>query len=131
MEPHKSVLVVDDCPFFRELMRALLERWGYSAAFASNGREALDYLQQADPPDVIVLDLDMPVMDGWVFRDHQRCLPALASIPVILLSADSRLPEHARALGVASYLTKPFPGTDLLAAIQSVSRHAPYDASRL
>jgi CheY-like chemotaxis protein len=130
MAPHKSVLVVDDCPVFRNLMRALLEKWGYTAAFAGNGREALDYLQQGDPPDVIVLDLEMPVMDGWVFRGHQRCLAALASIPVILLSADSRLPEHAFALGVASYLIKPFLGADLLAAIQSVSRHAPSDVGR-
>jgi CheY-like chemotaxis protein len=131
MVPHKSVLVVDDCPVFRDLMRGLLQKWGYSAAFAANGQEALDYLGQADPPDVIVLDLEMPVMDGWVFRGHQRCLPALSSIPVILLSADARLPEHAFALGVASYLRKPFHGADLLATIQSVSRHVPHDACQL
>jgi CheY-like chemotaxis protein len=120
MESPKSILVVDDSRVLRELMRILLEGSGYAVACAANGQEALDHLLRADTPDVIVLDLLMPVMDGWVFRGHQRCLPGLDSIPVILLSVERNLAEHAFALGAARYLRKPFDPADLLAAIESL-----------
>ena len=82
-----SVLVVEDDEDAREAMVALLQMKGYDAAGAGNGREALDYLDQAPPPDLIILDLWMPVMDGWQFRSAQIRNPRLAHIPVIVVTA--------------------------------------------
>lgn len=82
-----SVLVVEDDEDAREAMVALLQMKGYDVAGAGNGREALDYLDQAPPPDLIILDLWMPVMDGWQFRSAQIRNPRLAHIPVIVVTA--------------------------------------------
>ena len=87
-----QILVVEDDEDAREAMVALLQMKGYRAVPAGNGREALDYLDQAPPPDLIILDLWMPVMDGWQFRSEQMKNPRLADIPVIVVSA---LGDHA------------------------------------
>jgi CheY-like chemotaxis protein len=83
--PH--ILVVEDDEDAREAMVALLEMKGYRAVPAGNGREALDYLHRAAAPDLIILDLWMPVMDGWEFRQEQTKNPRLADIPVIVVTA--------------------------------------------
>ena len=82
-----AILVVEDDEDAREAMVALLKMKGYHAVPASNGREALDYLDQAPAPDLIILDLWMPVMDGWQFRSEQIRNPRLAHIPVIVVTA--------------------------------------------
>ena len=70
------------------MMAQLLSLEGFRAATAANGREALEYLQGPDEkPDVILLDLMMPVMDGWQFREAQLHDPELSNIPVVVLSA--------------------------------------------
>jgi CheY-like chemotaxis protein len=66
---------------------ALLQMKGYRAVQAGNGREALDYLDRSPAPDLIILDLWMPVMDGWHFRSEQIKNPRLAHIPVIVVTA--------------------------------------------
>jgi CheY-like chemotaxis protein len=81
------ILVVEDDEDAREAMIALLQMKGYRAVPAGNGREALDYLDQASAPDLIILDLWMPVMDGWHFRSEQIRNPRLAHIPVIVVTA--------------------------------------------
>jgi CheY-like chemotaxis protein len=83
--PH--ILVVEDDEDAREALVALLEMKGYSAAAAGNGREALDYLNRAPTPNLIILDLWMPVMNGWQFRTEQVKDPRLARIPVIVVTA--------------------------------------------
>jgi len=80
-----KILVVEDDEDAREAMVALLQMKGYRAVPAGNGREALDYLDQAAAPDLIILDLWMPVMDGWHFRSEQIKNPRLAHIPVIVV----------------------------------------------
>src|SRR4051812_43717388 len=85
-ESDKHILVVEDNAALRQVMRAVLEAAGYRVACAANGREALDSLRAAEPPFVILLDLSMPVMDGWQFRERQRQTAGFASIPVLLLS---------------------------------------------
>jgi CheY-like chemotaxis protein len=81
------ILVVEDDEDAREAMVALLELKGYQAVPAGNGKEALDYLRRAPVPDLIILDLWMPVMDGWQFRSEQVRDPRLAEIPVIVVTA--------------------------------------------
>jgi CheY-like chemotaxis protein len=89
-EPRKQdwrILVVEDDEDAREAMIALLQLKGYRAVPAGNGKEALDYLQRAPVPDLILLDLWMPVMDGWEFRHQQKLDPRLATVPVVVVTA--------------------------------------------
>lgn len=81
------ILVVEDDDDAREAMVALLQMRGYRAVPAGNGKEALDYLHQAPVPDLIILDLWMPVMDGWQFRAEQIKDPRLKGVPVIVVTA--------------------------------------------
>jgi CheY-like chemotaxis protein len=81
------VLVVDDDPDIRDALCELLEGEGYRAASASNGQEALTYLNSKEPPCVILLDLMMPIMDGWEFRRQQQIDPRLSKIPVVVITA--------------------------------------------
>ncbi len=82
-----GILVVDDDPEIRESLRDVLEEEGYRVSCVGNGREALDYLGQSPAPCVILLDLMMPVMDGWQFRREQKKDPALARIPLVVITA--------------------------------------------
>jgi CheY-like chemotaxis protein len=120
MRPSNSILVVEDRADTRDALRFLLQVEGYRVSVAANGREALNYLHNAEPPFVILLDLNMPVMDGWQFRQEQRLDPDLAAIPVILLSADDHLPQTAAALGAAGYFPKPIPFDALLERIVGI-----------
>ena len=73
----------------RWALKALLEAAGYRVTCAAHGGEALAYLRQGRPPRAILLDLSMPVMDGWTFRKQQQRVAAWAVIPVVLLSAQN------------------------------------------
>jgi CheY-like chemotaxis protein len=81
------VLIVEDDHDTREMLGHFLELEGYEVEKAANGREALDALRAADDASVILLDLVMPVMDGWQFRAGQRQDESLARIPVVVLTA--------------------------------------------
>jgi chemotaxis family two-component system sensor kinase Cph1 len=102
------ILIVDDEPDVQVLLSDLLRSEGYEVATASDGAEALAYLQTATPlPCLILLDLVMPNVDGWEFveqRSHDR---RLARIPVVLISGQVAARETARSLGLASYIEKP------------------------
>jgi CheY-like chemotaxis protein len=82
-----AVLVVEDDPDLREMMEQLLHLEGFAPLTAPNGREALTLLQAGAPVKAILLDLMMPVMDGWEFRERQLSTPELAGIPVVVISA--------------------------------------------
>jgi DNA-binding response OmpR family regulator len=116
---HCPVLIVEDDEDLREMMAHLLTLEGFDAATASNGREALDYLQTAKP-ELILLDLMMPVMDGWEFRRQQQADPKLAPVPVIVLSAL----DQARATNVdaAAFLKKPLDFDHLLDLVRAYCR---------
>jgi CheY-like chemotaxis protein len=101
-----GVLVVEDDFDSREMLRILLESEGYSVMSAADGREALEQLLAAAPC-LIILDLMMPVMNGWEFRAVQTQDPVLAKIPVVVVSADGNVKDKATTLGVAGYLQKP------------------------
>jgi CheY-like chemotaxis protein len=119
MESDVAILVVEDDAVARQSMKTFLEGEGYRVACVANGQEGMDYLTKlAEPPNLILLDLSMPVMDGWQFRKRQRLAPAFASIPVVLLSAESNLAHIAASLGVNGYFLKPVELDGLLEVIR-------------
>ena len=114
----RKVLVIDDDDDLCDTLRELLEEHGHAVACASNGRQALDLLHAASPlPDVILLDLMMPVMNGWDFRGVQKRDPALASIPVVVITATGSARERVGLMGVEEILLKPIHLDQLLAVI--------------
>lgn len=104
--PTVPVLIVDDDPAIRATLAEVLADEGYPTLTAPHGAEALTCLAQVQPC-LILLDLMMPVMDGFQFRAVQRSRPHLAQIPVIVLSAFPATVETAAALDAAAYLRKP------------------------
>ena len=109
---------LDDEPDVQRLTQTLLALNGYHVVVARHGKEGIKLLQD-HCPDLIVLDLNMPVMDGWQFRAEQRHLPPrLAAIPVVLLSGEDDAPDHAAALQVNVVLKKPFAAEKLLDAVR-------------
>jgi two-component system chemotaxis response regulator CheY len=107
------VLVVDDDPDILEALSEILEAEGFEIRRARNGKEALERLEP-DPPQLILLDLMMPVMDGWEFAQRMRQRPSVASIPLIVLSADRNVGSKATDIGAVGHLAKPFELNDLL-----------------
>lgn len=117
---HCPVLIVEDDDDLRDMMAQLLSLEGFQTASAANGREALDYLQNGSVPDLILLDLMMPVMDGWEFRRQQRADPVFAGVPVIVLSALDQ--ARAADVGAAAVLKKPLDVDRLLELVRSYCR---------
>jgi len=117
---HCPVLIVEDDADLRDMMAQLLTLEGFNVATVANGREALEYLHDADRPDVILLDLMMPVMDGWEFRRRQQADPAVSGVPVIVLSAL----DQARAgdVNAAAFLKKPLDFDRLLTLVRRYCR---------
>jgi CheY-like chemotaxis protein len=113
-----TIFLVEDDAATRDAMTLVLESEGYQVKSAANGWEALNRLSETRPPRLILLDLMMPVMNGWQFRDVQRQDPRLASIPVILFSAEANLPQKAEALETAGFLQKPVELDELLATVR-------------
>jgi len=109
-------MVIEDDPAVRETLHDLLSDEGYQVVEACNGREALDRLQSGERhPGVILLDLMMPVMDGWQFRREMRADPSLPDIPVVVMSASLTVEREAQGMSAAAVLPKPV-GLDLLLA---------------
>ena len=105
---HFRVLVVDDDPSIRRMIVAALKRDGYTFLEAANGRDALDIMRN-EHPDVVVLDLMMPILSGWDVLQERQQEEELKRIPVIIVSAN-RDPEVATAVdsGICAFLPKPF-----------------------
>ena len=114
----KAVLVVDDDADIRSTVREILEDEGYSVTDAANGLEALGKLRQTRLPGLILLDLSMPVMSGSEFRFEQRKDPALASVPVVVVSAAGSLDVKVAPLDAAAFLRKPVQLEELLEVVE-------------
>jgi len=119
--PAVKVLLVDDEDSLRKVMRDLLERDGYDVAEARDGVQALDQIDRVGP-DIIVLDLNLPGLDGYGVLSHLRSRPATAAIPVIVLTAKGDEDNEVRVfeLGADDFLTKPFRARALSARLEAV-----------
>ena len=111
------ILVVEDDKDAQEILSMILEGEGHPVICTSNGREALEQLRHEPQACLILLDLMMPVMDGWEFRKHQKDDPKLAGIPTIVVSALGDSDKRPNGTVVA-YLTKPFVAEDLLDTVE-------------
>ncbi|HET7307620.1 MAG TPA: response regulator [Gammaproteobacteria bacterium] len=116
---NKKVLIVEDDREVRDSLTSLLEMEGYSAAVADHGRAALDYLRsEKELPCLILLDLMMPVMDGFTFRAEQKADAALGNIPVVVMSAAGNIHEKLPGLEAKAYLKKPMDFDDVVSAVE-------------
>jgi CheY-like chemotaxis protein len=112
------VLIVDDDADIRQTLRDMLEAEGYSVDSAANGREGLKCLRGKQLPCLVLLDLTMPVMDGFEFRDEQLRDPQLAAVPVVVITAGRRIEEERPTMDVP-VLRKPFDLDQLLGLVRT------------
>ncbi len=103
----RKLLLVEDDAELRQSLCDLLTDAGYDVECAENGRVALTFLEDSPPPCLVLLDLMMPVMNGWEFRDAQSRNAKISDIPVVILTADGRADMKAETLRAAGYLRKP------------------------
>lgn len=113
----RTVLIGEDNSAINEVLKTLLELEGYRVIVAREGRKGIEALRR-EPPDVIVLDMMMPGMNGWHFLDYQKAKSRFAKIPVIVISAFG---EIARSVRPDAYLPKPLKLELLLETIQKLS----------
>lgn len=116
----KHILIVEDDHDVAQSVAEVLEASGYGTGIAANGLEALDYLQTHTQTDLILLDMMMPVMDGWQFREEQRKLPAFDSIPVVIVTADGNARGKAEAIQAAGLVSKPVTIDGLLNEVERI-----------
>ncbi len=116
-----TVLVVDDAADIRLLQRAVLDRSGFSVVEADGGPDALAALAREPRPDAVVLDVQMPVMDGWQTLAAIRSDPRLCDVPVILCTVKAGPTDTERAwrAGCDGYLSKPFPLARLVEEVET------------
>jgi CheY-like chemotaxis protein len=116
--PKKKILIVDDDEDIRQSLRECLEAEGFEAVDLSNGALALAYLSSMPAPDVILLDLRMPVLNGRELCERLHEDPRLVSIPVVVMSADRLGPETSEELGASRCIAKPLDLNLLLSGLQ-------------
>jgi CheY-like chemotaxis protein len=109
-----SILIVEDNVDLCVTLAPFLEDLGYPTGWVTNGREALSQLRSAPLPGLILLDLIMPVMNGWVFRAEQRQDSQLSAIPIVVMSGADVTQQQIGALNAVAYLGKPIDLNSLL-----------------
>lgn len=116
----KKILSVDDSGVMRKIIGRAVEVLGYGLAEASNGQEALDWLEgHHEEICLIILDVNMPEMDGFTLLGHLKAHPVLKNLPVMMVTTEadrSRIVQAIQA-GAVNYVTKPFRQEDLLAKV--------------
>lgn len=119
------ILVIDDDSDIREALATVLESAGYAVLLAENGQAALDLLKvERNLPSLILLDLMMPVMDGWQFREKQKSSERLSEVPVVIISAGGKVEQKAENLAAAGWLRKPFTIPLLLREVETTLHRA-------
>lgn len=116
------ILVVDDEPRLVRLVRANLERLGYQVSTAGNGKQAIEAVE-AEDPDLVVLDVMMPNMDGY---EATRRIREFSQVPIVMLTAKTEQSDKLKGfdLGVDDYITKPFSPEELIARIRAVLKRS-------
>ncbi len=115
----KLVLLVEDDDETRDVLGDLLQEAGYGVLRAEDGAVAWKLLQERpDKPDIILLDLMMPIMNGWDFRRKQRLDPRLSAIPILVMSAGGQIASVAADLGAVDHIEKPVEIDDLLGKLE-------------
>jgi CheY-like chemotaxis protein len=114
----RAVLVVEDDEDIREAMVGVLESQGYCVWAAHHGEDALAQLRARGAPSIILLDLMMPVMDGWTFCQEKDKDPALAAIPLVVVSAVPRQDPRNACIHAVGHVSKPLDVGKLLAAVE-------------
>ena len=119
----KSVLIADDEPITRTLVRLLLERDGYSVIEAQNGQEAVE-LATRHIPSLIVMDLNMPKMDGYQAISQIRGVSGLEETPIVVVTMEdgAKVADHVLSLGGDDYIMKPFEPAVLTARVKAAFR---------
>ncbi len=126
MDEKKTILVVDDMSNIRNILRFTLEKEGYRVILASNGAQALDYTSGKKPPDLIILDIMMPKMDGYEVLRRLRASEGTKHIPVIFLTAKAQQQDVLKGLeaGGNDYIVKPYKFLDLQRKIEKLINQA-------
>jgi len=121
----KKILVVDDEKDLLNLMKRLLTRGGFEVITASDGKEGLEKVH-SEAPDLMILDINMPVMDGWEVCRKIRRDPLYKHLPIIMLTVRRTKADELKGfdLGGDEYVTKPFSPTELLARVKTVLRRS-------
>jgi CheY-like chemotaxis protein len=113
----KCILTVDDDPVVQELVRRTLEKNGYETIAASNGEDALALLESRKP-DLILLDVQMPKMDGYAFIIDKSKVPELAQIPIIVMTSFKETEPLFKRHGVKAYILKPIDINQMMAKVK-------------
>ena len=125
MDEKKTILIVDDMKQMRNILRFSLRKYGYEVNVTSNGYEALNYAFDGNPLDLILLDINMPTMDGYEVLRKLRGSEVTKHIPIIFLTAEGQRKDIQKGLevGVNDYLVKPFKFADLHKRIEKLIRN--------
>ena len=117
----KTILTVDDSASIRQMIKLTLAGAGYQVVEAGNGAEGLS-AAKASPVNMVVTDLNMPVMDGLAFIKEMRKLPDYKGVPIVFLTteSDSGIKQQAKDAGATGWITKPFQQEQLLAVVKKV-----------
>ena len=117
------VLTVDDSPSIRQLVRIVLGPAGYDVIDAGDGAEGLEQAKSGKP-NIVVTDLNMPVMNGLELIAHLRRLPSMLGVPIVFLTTESNdaVKQQAKAAGATGWITKPFKPEQLLAVVSKLVR---------
>lgn len=121
MDAPKRILLVDDDPYILLSLEFLMKKAGYKVFVARNGTEALDSIQAAQP-DIVLLDIMMPDVDGYAICRHIRATPELAGIKVVFLSAKTKEQDIQKGMeaGADRYIKKPFSTKDLVKQVEEL-----------
>ena len=115
----KKILVIDDDPALTRMVDSYFTSHGYEVIVAFDGDEGLEKIK-ADVPDLIILDVQMPKMNGYTFVHEMKKIPQSENIPIIVLTAKQGMAEIFKVEGVKDYITKPFAMEKLL---ESIKKH--------
>jgi len=118
-----TILTVDDSPSIRQMIKVALEPVGHKVVEAGDGAQGLAKCQ-ASRPDMVITDLNMPVMNGIELIKALRALPAMTGLPIVFLTTESNdaIKQQAKAAGATGWITKPFKPEQLLSVVSKLVR---------